>query len=132
MGERPEDVPSLEELGSDDPLPNYWTKKTTITVDRWVKASLDEHRDGRPWNQYLEKLRREHADPITFTDVEQIADELKNQLSMLADPGVAVTENDVARMMEKLRELEHGRVSYDDVRAAAREGAREAIEELQR
>ena len=80
MADKPDDVPSLEELGSGAEMPEYWTTSTTITVDRWVKASLDEHRDGRPWGQFLEQLRREHADPITINDVGELADRLDEEL----------------------------------------------------
>jgi len=80
MPDKPDDVPSLEELGDGDDLPAYWAESTTITVDRWVKESLDAHRDGRPWNQYLEKLRREHADPITINDVHDLAEVLIREL----------------------------------------------------
>lgn len=103
MGEHPDDVPSLEELGDGDDLPEYWAESTTITVDRWVKESLDRHREDRPWNAYLEKLRREHADPLTLNDVHELADELKNELSMADDPGVST---DVEGLVEKVERLE--------------------------
>lgn len=99
----PKDVPSLDELGADDDLPAYWEESTTITVDRWVKESLDRHRDGRSWNAYLEQLRREHADPITLNDVEEIAEHLKNEISMANEPGVEV---DVGRILGRIDDLE--------------------------
>lgn len=103
MGDIPDDVPSLDELGDTDDLPEYWTESTTITVDRWVKESLDRYREGRPWNQFLEQLRREHADPITFNDVDEIAEQLKNELSMLNEPVVSA---DVEGLVAKVERLE--------------------------
>lgn len=92
-GESPPALDEVEELG------DYWKEDTTITVRRYTKAQLDEHRDGRPWDVFLEQLRREHADPLTFNDAEQIAEYLEEQLepiansaSMAADPGVDGSE----------------------------------------
>ena len=45
-----------------------------------MKARLDHHRDGRPWNQFLEQLRKEHADPITFNDAEAIAETVSDRV----------------------------------------------------
>lgn len=92
--------PSLEDV---DELDGYWTEETTITVSRLTKAALDEHRDGRPWDQYLETLRREHADPLTLNDAEDIVDAIKNELSMANEPGV---DMDVERLFNRLDDLE--------------------------
>lgn len=81
-----EQPPSLEELGDDpDEIGEYWSERTTITVRRYTKERLDAHREGRPWDEYLELLRREHADPITFNDVESIADALKEQIQPMLE-----------------------------------------------
>lgn len=53
---------------------------TTITVPKPVKEDLDSHRDGRSWGSYLETLRREHADPLTMNDAEQLAEYLEKRL----------------------------------------------------
>lgn len=53
---------------------------TTITVREETKERLDEHRDGKKWDAYLEELRREHADPLTLNDAEEIADYLAKRL----------------------------------------------------
>lgn len=76
----PDEVPSLEELGSDDELPPYWMEETTITCARWVKHDLDKHRNGTPWTPFLEQLRQEYADPLTLNDAEEIAEEVKRQV----------------------------------------------------
>lgn len=87
MYEKPDDVPSLEELGAGDDSPEYWAESTTITVDRYVKQTLDEDRDGQPWNQYLESLRRAKADPLTLSDAEEIIEYLENQLDITSASG---------------------------------------------
>lgn len=74
--------PSLDEVGE---LDSYWNEETTITVSRYTKARLDAHRDGKPWDQYLEQLRREHADPMTLTSVDEIAERLNKQLTVTLD-----------------------------------------------
>lgn len=74
-----EQPPALDEVEPGE-AGGYWSEDTTITVSRYTKASLDEHRDGRPWDEYLEKLRREHADPLTLTDAEQIAERVSGEL----------------------------------------------------
>lgn len=61
-------------------MPRGETGYTTITVPVDVKESLDEHRDGRPWGTYLEQLRREHADPLTINDVQELARLLSEEL----------------------------------------------------
>lgn len=78
MGES-ELPPSLEDMADSDE--NYWMEDTTITVSRYTKARLDHHRDGRPWDQFLEMLRREHADPLTFNDANEIAEYLADHLT---------------------------------------------------
>jgi len=78
MGEN--NPPSLEELGDGDELPNHWQEETTITVTRYTKARLDENRDGVPWDTYLETLRREHADPLTLSDADDVAREVVERL----------------------------------------------------
>jgi len=103
MAEKPDNVPSLEELGDGEELPEWWRKDTTITVTRFTKQRLNTHRDGRPWDVYLEKLRREHADPITYNGVEEIAEQLKNELSMANEPGVEV---DTQGLIERIESLE--------------------------
>jgi len=57
-------------------LEDYWKEETTITVRRMTKRRLDEHRDGRSWDVFLEKLRREHSDPLTINDVERLSEML--------------------------------------------------------
>lgn len=69
--------PSVDDPGAMD---DYWHEETTITLPRHIKRSLGAHRDDQPWGRFLEQLRREHADPLTFTSVEAIADELNQQL----------------------------------------------------
>lgn len=81
MVDRPDDVPSIEEVENTDDLPDWWAQDTTITVSRFVKQSLDAQREGRPWGIFLEKLRREHADPLTVNDVDELAKVLKNNLA---------------------------------------------------
>lgn len=92
--------PALDEV---EELDDYWTENTTISVQRITKQRLDEHRDGRNWDVFLEQLRREHADPITYNDVSDIADELKNQLSMVNEPTV---DHDVEGLIERVEALE--------------------------
>lgn len=74
-----ETPPALDEV---DELDDYWTESTTITVSRYTKAQLDEHREGRPWDEFLEMLRREHADPITFNDAQQIVDFINEEVAL--------------------------------------------------
>lgn len=97
----------LPSLTDGDELDDYWTEKTTISVSRITKQKLDEHRDGRPWDTYLEQLRREHADPLTINDVNELADNLEDALnlaSMVSDPGV---DNDaIAELYERLESIE--------------------------
>lgn len=100
MSEKPDDVPSLEELGEGDDVPAYWEESTTITVDRWVKESLDAHREGRPWNQYLEQLRREHADPITFNDAQQIVEYIDSEVSLREGIDPEEIAHEVARQLD--------------------------------
>jgi len=87
------DPPPLDEV---DELSEYWTENTTISVSRHTKARLDEHRDGRPWDTYLEQLRREHADPITINGVQEMADILVDELAAEAG-GPQVDDSDIAR-----------------------------------
>jgi len=63
------------------------TEYTTITVPATVKDQLDEHRKGRPWAVYLEQLRREHADPLTFNDAQSIADHVAKEVGSDVDEG---------------------------------------------
>lgn len=97
----------LPRLDDGEELDEYYTEQTTITVNRITKMRLDEHRDGRPWDTYLEQLRREHADPLTINDVNELADSLEASLdlaSMVADPGV---DNDtIAELYERLESIE--------------------------
>lgn len=53
---------------------------TTIPVREETKERLNAERDGRPWDQYLESLRRESADPLTLATVDEIADALAERL----------------------------------------------------
>lgn len=99
------------------------TTYTTITVQESVKQDLDEYRDGRSWSEFLEKLRQEHADPVTLTDAEEIAEivsesietepvaveevvsRLKNQLSMANEPGVEVDTEELLAEIDRLKEI---------------------------
>jgi len=68
---------------------------TTITVTKRVKEDLDEYRDGRPWSVFLEQLRKEHADPITLNDAQEIADVVGEQVGADVDKselGLAVAD----------------------------------------
>jgi hypothetical protein len=78
------------------------TDYTTITVREETKQRLDEHRDGRPWDQYLETLRREHADPITIND----ADELAKTLAAHIDYPEQQDLDTIARRLEALESIE--------------------------
>lgn len=104
-----DDPPALDEFDTFDAEDNYWLEDTTITVPRIVKASLDEHRDGQNWANYLESLRREHADPLTLNDAEAIAEHLEDALdtaSMAADPGATEDAiDDLTREVRKAQEL---------------------------
>lgn len=77
---------------------------TTITVREQTKERLDEHRDGQKWDEYLEMLRREHADPITVNDVEELADLLVDTIGAEAG-GPAVDDSEIAR--EVARQLDY-------------------------
>ena len=68
-------------------MPREETEYTTITVPKRVKNDLDEHRGGRPWAVFLEQLRREHADPITLNDAEEIADRVVERVDGEVDAG---------------------------------------------
>ena len=57
---------------------------TTITVREETKERLDAHREGQQWDAYLEQLRREHADPVTINDVQELADRLVDELGAAA------------------------------------------------
>lgn len=74
-----------------DEWDEMWNEKTTITVDRWVKAHLDHDRDGQPWNQYLETLRRQKADPVTLSDAQVIAEYLEDKLSLTVDDDLTLS-----------------------------------------
>jgi len=74
--------PTLSELVDTDPDENYWAERTTITVSRATKQRLDAHRDEKPWDHYLEQLRRESADPLTLTDAEQVADAVSGEVEL--------------------------------------------------
>jgi len=102
MGER-EDPPTLEEL-AENPDHNWWSEDTTITVSKATKRQLDAHRDGRPWNQYLEQLRREHADPLTLNSVDEIADRLESQMD--TSGGIADLRNALETIEERTGRIE--------------------------
>jgi len=85
-----------------DELDNYWLEDTTITVPRITKQHLDEHRDGKKWGPYLEELRRQYADPLTLRDVDEIAERLKNEVSMANEQGVKVDIESIFQKIEKL------------------------------
>lgn len=89
---RDELPPSLDEV---EELDEYWTENTTITVSRYTKARLDEHRDGRPWDEFLEKLRMEHADPLTLRDIDEISDLVAEQTAdlLVSELGDGMTLN---------------------------------------
>jgi hypothetical protein len=92
-------------------------------VPESVKDDLDEHREERPWGSYLEQLRREHADPLTFNeaqeiadvvaesietenlDIDEIVDRLKNELSMANEPGVEVDTAELIEEIDRLKEM---------------------------
>lgn len=79
------DPPPLDEIPEDGDLPSYWAEDTTITVRRATKQRLDAHRDDRPWDVYLEQLRREHADPLTLNGVLEIADHVSDEVDASVD-----------------------------------------------
>lgn len=93
-----EEPPALDEI---DEVDGYWTEDTTITVPRYVKAHLDENRDGQNWGPYLEKLRRVNDDPLTMTEVDEIADRLAEQLEMNVD--YAEIEHRLERVLERMQ-----------------------------
>lgn len=98
---------------------------TTITVPKGVKEDLDEQRGATPWGAFLEELRQEHADPITLNDAQAIAEEvteniaaggvkvnageiaerIKDELSMANEPGVEVDVDGLYKELDKLKEL---------------------------
>jgi len=92
------------------------TEYTTITVRKRTKERLNEHRDGRPWDQYLEKLRREHADPVTLNDMGELADSLEDELSLRegfdADTlAIRVSERiDYTQLANRVADELHGRM----------------------
>ncbi len=79
-----------------DEIDDHWTEDTTITLPRIVKASLDEHRDGKKWGPYLEELRRNYADPLTLNDAEEIAEYVTKQLDTI---DLDVDEREIANMV---------------------------------
>lgn len=87
------DAPPLD--ADPDDVGEYWTENTTITISRLTKARLDEYRDGRSWDYFLEQLRREHADPITINDVSELADILVDELGAAAG-GPQVDDSEIA------------------------------------
>ena len=82
-----------------------WHEKTTITVDRWVKAALDHDREGKPWNEYLNGLRRLKADPLTFSEVEAIAEHLEDELSLTIDQDELQMEFPATDVKEAVRQV---------------------------
>lgn len=78
------ELPALDDV---EELDDYWTENTTITVRRITKKQLDEYRDERPWDVFLEQLRREHADPITLNDAQAIADRVAEDIDGDVDAG---------------------------------------------
>lgn len=82
MADKPDDVPALSEIGDGEDLPGYWSEPTTITIRRYTKQRLDADRDGKPWDRYLEGLRRSKADPLTLSGVDEIADRLNDRLGL--------------------------------------------------
>lgn len=104
----PEDT-GLPPLDADpDEWDEKWNEKTTITVDRWVKAHLDHGRDGQPWNEYLEMLRRQKADPVTLSDAQAIAEYLTAEIEVGGDveAALATIEERTGRIERQLEELE--------------------------
>jgi len=97
MGEQPE-PPALDDV---DELDGHWTKDTTITVNRITKARLDRIRDDLPWDAFLEKLRREHADPLTMNDGEQIVDYLESQLDSIDGDNSDVLE-EIKKQLDRI------------------------------
>jgi hypothetical protein len=87
MVDRPDNVPALDELRESDPLPEWWAEETTITCRRYTKQRLDTHRDGRPWDVFLEQLRQSHADPVTMNDIGEIADAVAREANADVDTG---------------------------------------------
>lgn len=96
MEDRPDDVPALSDIGDGDDLPGYWTESTTITVDRWVKQALDDPRNNQPWNQYLMELQRAKNDPLTLSDVDDIAERLGDQLDASGTVDARIVDMDAA------------------------------------
>lgn len=103
------ELPNLD--ADPDEWDDKWTEKTTITVDRWVKAHLDHDRNEQPWSEYLAELRAHKTDPLTLTDVDQVIKYLETEL----DSGGI-----------NLRELSK-KISADVENAAFR-GAKDAIQ----
>lgn len=102
-----DDTPDVPDWDADpDEWDDYWDESTTITVDRWQKAFLDECRDGTPWGTHLVNLQREHNDPLTLTDVNDIAEQLVSQLEPIAVGDEAIESNATDRLMDRLDELE--------------------------
>lgn len=95
--------PALDELPEEET--NYWLETTTISVKRITKQQLDHERDGKPWDEYLEQLRREHADPLTVNNVDDITDRISDQIDTLAYEG-ALSEDDAQRIESSLSTIE--------------------------
>jgi len=88
MAER--EPPNLDEP---EKMDEYWEEDTTITVPRYVKWSLNEHRDGKPWGRFLEELRKQYADPMTMNDGQQIVEFLESELETIANNASMAPEN---------------------------------------
>jgi len=83
-------------------LDGYWMEPTTITVSRFTKAHLDDARNDQPWDSYLQELRRAQADPLTLNDTQEIAESIKDDLSMANEPGVDVDVDGLTNRIEQL------------------------------
>jgi hypothetical protein len=81
-----DEPPSLAEFREFNAGENYWTETTTISVPRYVKASLEAHKDSdEGWGEFLERLRQHHADPLTMNDAEAIAEYVGDRLEARFD-----------------------------------------------
>lgn len=62
---------------------NHCDEPTTITIPTHLKHRLEQGKDASDcdtWEEYLEKLRTAHADPLTLNEAESVADYLEDRL----------------------------------------------------
>lgn len=76
-------------------------KTLRVPPEAYDEAKEQKEEHGRTWGEQV--VRDEDNAP---RDVDALVDELKDELSMTADPGAPTSDADVERMMETLERIE--------------------------